>query len=210
MTDQSTPAPDAAADARGAIPRDNLTGKVLIAMPGMTDPRFSHAVVLICAHGDEGAMGIVLNKPLPGIGFAELMDQLGIPTEGRDPSVPVHFGGPVEPGRGFVLHPLPEGVPDDEGSGRVRIGGLPLGVTTTRNILEDIVQGRGPDRAVLSLGYAGWGAGQLESEMLANGWLTAEARDELVFGADNARKWQDALKSLGVDPMALSSAAGRA
>ena len=88
---------------------DNLTGKVLIAMPGMTDPRFSHSVVLICAHGDEGAMGIVLNKPLPGIGFADLLGQLGIDAEGRAPSVPVHFGGPVEPGRGFVLHPLPEG-----------------------------------------------------------------------------------------------------
>lgn len=88
---------------------DNLTGKVLIAMPGMADPRFAHAVVLICAHGDEGAMGIVLNKPLPGIGFADLLGQLGIPSEGRAPAVPVHFGGPVEPGRGFVLHPLPEG-----------------------------------------------------------------------------------------------------
>lgn len=203
MTDPLSPA---------AGVRDNLTGKVLIAMPGMTDPRFSHAVVLVCAHGDEGAMGIVLNKPLPGIGFAELMDQLGIPTPAHAPpiAVPVHFGGPVEPGRGFVLHPLPEDVPEDEGSGRVRIGDLRLGVTTTRNILEDIAQGRGPDRAVLSLGYAGWGAGQLENEMLANGWLTAEAGDELVFGADNARKWQDALKSLGVDPLALSAAAGRA
>ena len=211
MTDPSTPAPDSDRDAQGVPSRDNLTGKVLIAMPGMSDPRFSHAVVLICAHGDEGAMGIVLNKPLPGIDFAELLDQLGIPSEGRrEPPVPVHFGGPVEPGRGFVLHPLPDEIPDDEGSGRVRIGGLQLGVTTTRNILEDIAQGRGPDRAVLSLGYAGWGAGQLESEMLANGWLTAEAGDELIFGADNARKWQDALKSLGVDPLALSASAGRA
>ncbi len=205
MTDTPTPA----ADDRG-IARDNLTGKVLIAMPGMSDPRFAHAVVLICAHGDEGAMGIVLNKPLPDIGFAELMDQLGIPTESGDPAVPVHFGGPVEPGRGFVLHPLPGDEPEDEGSGRVRIGGLELGVTTTRNILEDIAQGRGPDRAVLSLGYTGWGAGQLESEMLANGWLTAEAGEDLIFGADNARKWQDALKSLGVDPLALSASAGRA
>ncbi|PAU95995.1 YqgE/AlgH family protein [Paracoccus salipaludis] len=189
---------------------DNLTGKVLIAMPGMTDPRFSHSVVLICAHGDEGAMGIVLNKPLPGIGFADLLGQLGIDAEGRAPSVPVHFGGPVEPGRGFVLHPLPEGEGANEDEGVLRIPGLRLGMTTTRNILEDIASGRGPDRAVLSLGYAGWDAGQLESEVMANGWLVAEAGDELIFGSDNARKWHQALKSLGIDPLALSTAAGHA
>lgn len=195
-------------DARGGRRPDNLTGKVLIAMPGMADPRFAHSVVLICAHGDEGAMGIVLNKPLPGIGFADLLGQLGIDSEGCAPSVPVHFGGPVEPGRGFVLHPLPEGDGEDEGV--LRIPGLRLGMTTTRNILEDIASGRGPERAVLSLGYAGWDAGQLESEVLANGWLVAEAGDELIFGTDNARKWHQALKSLGVDPLALSSAAGHA
>ncbi|SDL88428.1 putative transcriptional regulator [Paracoccus chinensis] len=188
---------------------DNLTGKVLIAMPGMSDPRFSHSVVLICAHGDEGAMGIVLNKPLPGVGFADLLGQLGIDAEGRAPAVPVHFGGPVEPGRGFVLHPLPEGA-ESEDEGVLRIPGLRLGMTTTRNILEDIASGRGPDRAVLSLGYAGWDAGQLESEVLANGWLVAEAGDELIFGTDNSRKWHQALKSLGVDPLALSTAAGHA
>lgn len=196
-----------AAGAKGHRP-DNLTGKVLIAMPGMSDPRFAHSVVLICAHGDEGAMGIVLNKPLPGIGFVDLLGQLGIDPGGRAPAVPVHFGGPVEPGRGFVLHPLPEGAGEDEGM--LRIGGLPLALTTTRNILEDIAHGRGPDRAVLSLGYAGWDAGQLETEMMANGWLTAEARDELIFGTDNDQKWQSALKSLGVDPLALSTAAGHA
>ena len=205
-SDQHRPEGD---EARGAGHRPgNLTGKVLIAMPGMADPRFAHSVVLICAHGDEGAMGIVLNKPLPGIGFADLLGQLGIDAQGRAPSVPVHFGGPVEPGRGFVLHPLPEGEAEDEGL--LRIPGLRLGMTTTRNILEDIARGRGPDRAVLSLGYAGWDAGQLESEVLANGWLVAEAGDELIFGTDNARKWQQALKSLGVDPLALSTAAGHA
>ncbi|KGJ20341.1 YqgE/AlgH family protein [Paracoccus sanguinis] len=190
---------------------DNLTGKVLIAMPGMADPRFAQSVVLICAHGDEGAMGIVLNKPLPGVAFAELLDQLGIAPDRTPPAVPVHFGGPVEPGRGFVLHRLPEdAAAEDDDEGMMRIGEAGLAMTTTRNILEDIAQGRGPDRAVLSLGYAGWDAGQLEREMLANGWLTAEAGDELVFGPDNARKWQDALRSLGVDPLMLSAAAGHA
>ena len=193
---------------------DDLTGKILIAMPGMADPRFAHSVVLICAHGAEGAMGIVLNKPLPGVGFGDLLAQLGIRSEGRAPAVPVHFGGPVEPGRGFVLHPLPAPRESDDaeagGEGMLRIGGLALGLTATRNILEDIASGRGPERAVLSLGYAGWDAGQLETEMMANGWLTAEARDELIFGTDNDQKWQRALKSLGVDPLALSTAAGHA
>ena len=188
---------------------DSLTGKVLIAMPGMADPRFARSVVLICAHGDEGAMGIVLNKPLPEVGFGDLLTQLGIEAAGDPPRVPVHFGGPVEPGRGFVLHRAEaNGEPDDEGV--LRIGSVGLAMTTTRNILEDLAQGRGPDRAVLSLGYAGWEAGQLEEEMLANGWLTADVGDDLVFGADNDHKWQAALKSLGVDPLMLSAAAGRA
>ena len=196
--------------AGGGRRADNLTGKVLIAMPGMADPRFAHSVVLICAHGDEGAMGIVLNKPLPAIGFADLLGQLGIASPGRAPSVPVHFGGPVEPGRGFVLHPAGDTDAEDDDEGVLRIGGAGLAMTTTRNILEDLAQGRGPDRAVLSLGYAGWDAGQLEAEMLANGWLTAEVGDDLVFGADNDGKWQAALKSLGVDPLMLSAAAGHA
>ena len=152
-------------------------------------------------------MGIVLNKPLPGIAFSELLDQLGIETEEAPPPVPVHFGGPVEQGRGFVLHRLPEGSVLDEGVMPISGG---LAMTTTRNILEDLAQGRGPDRAVLSLGYAGWAAGQLESEMLANGWLTADAKDDLIFGTDNGQKWQAALKSLGIDPLMLSSSAGHA
>lgn len=187
---------------------DNLTGKILIAMPGMADPRFAQAVVLVCAHGEEGALGIVLNKPLPGVAFSELLDQLGIEAQSATPPVPVHFGGPVEPGRGFVLHRLAGQAEDEEGVMRIGEGGLAM--TTTRNILEDIAQGRGPERAVLSLGYAGWDAGQLEGEVLANGWLTADAGDELVFGRDNARKWQAALKSLGIDPVMLSAAAGHA
>lgn len=186
---------------------DDLTGKVLIAMPGMADPRFAHSVVLVCAHGAEGAMGIVLNKPLHGIAFSELMGQLGIELAGTPIGVPVHLGGPVEAGRGFVLHRV---TGDELPEGTLPIGADGLAMTTTRDILEDIAKGRGPDRAVLSLGYAGWSAGQLEGEMLANGWLTAEPADELIFGTDNAGKWQTALKSLGVDPLMLSAAAGHA
>ena len=188
---------------------DRLTGKVLIAMPGMHDPRFSRSVVLVCAHGDEGAMGLVVNRPLTGLDFTDLLKQLDIDATPQTRDVPVHFGGPVEPGRGFVLHRAATG-PDTDAEGRMRIGDSDLAMTTTRDILEDLARGKGPDHAVLSLGYAGWDAGQLEREMLANGWLTAEASDDILFGADNDRKWQIALKSLGIDPVMLSSAAGHA
>lgn len=189
---------------------DSLTGKVLIAMPGMSDPRFSRAVVLICAHGDEGAMGLVVNRPLEGLDFTELLKQLEIDATPQARRVAVRFGGPVEPGRGFVLHRAVDGDDIDEGEGRMRIGESDLAMTTTRDILEDLARGRGPDAAVLSLGYAGWSAGQLEAEMLANGWLTAEATDEILFGTDNDLKWNTALQSLGIDPRMLSSAAGHA
>ena len=184
----------------------NLTGKVLIAMPGMTDPRFQRSVVLICAHSDEGAMGLVLNRPMPEIDFGELLEQLGIETDAARP-IEVRFGGPVEPGRGFVLHTVPEHGDDPEG--RLRIGQA-LALTTTRDILEDLAHGNGPDSAVLALGYAGWGPGQLEDEMLQNGWLTGNSADELIFGSDHDAKWQAALRAQGIDPSMRSGAAGRA
>ena len=188
----------------------NLTGKILIAMPGMADPRFERSVVLICAHTDEGAMGLVLNRPLPEIDFGDLLEQLGIDSDGSARPIEVRFGGPVEPGRGFVLHRATDADDIDEGEGRMRIGESDLAMTTTRDILEDLARGQGPDAAVLSLGYAGWGAGQLEAEMLANGWLTAEPSDEILFGADDDLKWNIAVQSLGIDPRMLSSAAGHA
>ncbi len=189
---------------------DSLTGKVLIAMPGMSDPRFARSVVLICAHGDEGAMGLVVNRPLEGLDFTDLLKQLEIDATPQARHVAVHFGGPVEPGRGFVLHRATDADDIDEGEGRMRIGESDLAMTTTRDILEDLARGQGPDAAVLSLGYAGWGAGQLEAEMLANGWLTAEPSDEILFGADDDLKWNIAVQSLGIDPRMLSSAAGHA
>lgn len=185
----------------------NLTGKVLIAMPGMTDPRFQRAVVLICAHSDEGAMGLVLNHPLPEVKFSELLEQLEIDAEDSAPQIEVRFGGPVEPGRGFVLHSVPEHGDDPEG--RLRIGRA-LAMTTTRDILEDLASGKGPQDAVLALGYAGWGPGQIEDEMLENGWLTGEGVEELIFGLDHEEKWQRALRAQGIDPSLLSAAAGRA
>lgn len=185
----------------------NLTGKILIAMPGMGDPRFERSVVLICAHSDEGAMGLVLNHALPEIDFTELLEQLGIEVEENARPVQIRFGGPVEPGRGFVLHKVAEHGQDPEG--RMRIGHS-LAMSTTRDILEDLAQGSGPDPAVLALGYAGWGPGQLETEMLANGWLTGDSAEDLIFDAANEDKWQRALRAQGIDPSVLSAAAGRA
>ena len=185
----------------------NLTGKILIAMPGMTDQRFERSVVLVCAHSDDGAMGLVLNHPLPEIDFGELLEQLGIEVEETARPVQIRFGGPVEPGRGFVLHKVAEHGQDPEG--RMRIGRA-LAMTTTRDILEDLAQGQGPEPAVLALGYAGWGPGQLESEMLANGWLTGESAEDLIFDQANDDKWQRALRAQGIDPSVLSAAAGRA
>jgi putative transcriptional regulator len=185
----------------------NLTGKILIAMPGMSDPRFQRSVILVCAHSDEGAMGLVLNHPLPEIDFGDLLEQLGIEADDEARRIEVRFGGPVEPGRGFVLHKVPEYGEDPEG--RLRIGRA-LAMTTTRDILEDLAHGQGPESAVLALGYAGWGPGQLEREMLANGWLTGDGADELIFGDEHQAKWQEALRAQGIDPSLLSGAAGRA
>lgn len=185
----------------------NLTGKILIAMPGMTDSRFQRSVVLICAHSDEGAMGLMLNRPLPEVAFGDLLEQLGIETDDTVRQIEVRFGGPVEPGRGFVLHSVPEHGNDPEG--RLRISRA-LAMTTTRDILEELAQGEGPESAVLSLGYAGWGPGQLEHEMLQNGWLTGDGAEDLIFGADHERKWPSALRAQGIDPSLLSAASGRA
>ncbi|MFN3526095.1 MAG: YqgE/AlgH family protein [Paracoccus sp. (in: a-proteobacteria)] len=185
----------------------NLTGKILIAMPGMTDPRFQRSVVLVCAHSDEGAMGLMLNRPLPEIAFGDLLDQLGIEADDGARRIEVRFGGPVEPGRGFVLHKVPEHGNDPEG--RLRISGG-LAMTTTRDILEDLASGAGPEAAVLALGYSGWGPGQLEAEMLANGWLTGDGPEELIFDQLHGEKWSRALRAQGIDPSLLSGTAGRA
>lgn len=184
----------------------NLTGKVLIAMPAMTDPRFARSVVLVCEHSAQGAMGLVLNRPLPEVTFPHLLDQLGIAADGPAP-VPVRFGGPVEPTRGFVLHAQPEAAPPHDG----RIAVVPgVAMTATRDILEALARGSGPEPAVLALGYCGWHGGQLEAEILDNGWLVGEVSDSLIFGDTDSLKWAEALHGQGIDPSMLSGAAGRA
>ena len=181
-----------------------LTGKILIAMPDMGDPRFAHSVVLICAHAEDGAMGVVLNKPMQDMKFAKLLEMLGIEAETPAPNLPVRIGGPVEPVRGFLIHPQTGA----EREGTMDIGSG-LAMTTTRDILVELAEGRGPERAMLALGYAGWGPGQLDDEILANGWLTGEMDPDYAFG-ETDQIWMRALQSLGVDPLSLSGAAGRA
>ncbi len=183
----------------------DLSGQLLIAMPGMGDMRFERSVIFLCAHTDDGAMGLIVNKPAPDLSFASLLKQMSMPVSDRSRDIRVHFGGPVEHGRGFVLHSA-----DYAGGGATLRVDDDFGMTATTDILEAIVQGSGPERSILALGYAGWGPGQLESEIRANGWLTCGATPDLVFAPDNAGKWTRALRAMGIDPLVLSATAGRA
>ena len=184
----------------------NLSGKLLIAMPGMGDPRFDKALIFICAHSEEGAMGLMVNKPLPDLKFGDLLEQLEIARDGDDTrDIRVHLGGPVEHGRGFVLHSA-----DYQASESTLAVDDRFGMTATLDILEDIARGDGPSQSLLALGYAGWAPAQLEEEFQQNGWLSCDATPELVFGADDVGKWSAALGTLGVDPLTLSASAGRA
>ena len=182
-----------------------LQGALLVSMPGMGDPRFAQTVIYMCAHGDEGAMGLIVNKPARDLGFAELLEQVGVTPGPEAEGFPVHFGGPVEMGRGFVLHSDDWEAP---GATQPLPGGLAL--TATIDILRDIAVGKGPRKAVLALGYAGWSPGQLEAELQANSWLTCPPDDELIFAAEDPGKWRAALLKIGVDPALLSAKGGAA
>jgi putative transcriptional regulator len=180
-----------------------LAGQLLIAMPQMQDPRFSRSVVFMCAHNAEGAMGIVVNKTVEQPSMGELLRQLGIEGEGFSRAA-VHFGGPVEAGRGFVLHST------DYTEQATLVVGDSVGLTATMDILRAIGRGEGPQRKFFALGYAGWGPGQLDAEIQANGWLTVPSDDGLLFDAGHDDKWRRAIAKLGVDPFALSGDAGHA
>ncbi|MDT8327598.1 MAG: YqgE/AlgH family protein [Roseovarius sp.] len=183
----------------------DLTGKMLIAMPGMADPRFGNAVVFLCAHSSDGAMGLIINKPTRDLRMRDLFEQLSIKLSDDARELPVYFGGPVEHGRGFVLH---------ERGYNSAISTLNVNddfaMTATLDILEDLADGRGPAKALLALGYAGWGPGQLEAELAQNGWLTCESHQALVFDTADPDKWEAALAQLGVSALMLSSDAGHA
>ena len=180
-----------------------LVGQLLLAMPGMEDPRFSKAVIAMCAHDENGALGIGLGRLMPRIGFHELLNQLGVPV-GVAPDVPIHLGGPVEPGRGFVLHSRDWG-----GDGSVDVAGR-WNLTATLDILRAIAEGRGPTRWIAALGYAGWGAGQLEQEMCGNGWFVTPASEDLLYGEDVDSRWANAFRSAGIDPRLLTTDFGTA
>ncbi len=183
----------------------NLTGSLLVAMPGMGDPRFEHSVVLICVHSEKGAMGLIVNKPSVDVRMSDVLDQMEIAPSQAAANMTVYFGGPVEMGRGFVLH-----TPDYQSSLHTLQVPGGFGMTATMDVLEAIAQDHGPRQALMMLGYANWGPGQLESELAQNAWLTAAGDADLVFKRPNARKWEAAIKSLGIDPLGLSATAGRA
>jgi len=184
---------------------NSLAGQLLVAMPQMSDPRFARSVIYLCAHSDDaGAMGLVINKPLGSLTMGELFAQLDIAPSGDANSYPVHFGGPVEAGRGFVLHTADY----REDATRHVAGNIAL--TATLEVLRAIGRGLGPRQSLLALGYAGWGPGQLDAEIQANGWLSVPADEDIVFAADYEGKWRRALAKLGIDLSMLSSDAGHA
>ena len=182
----------------------SLTGQVLIAMPALDDPEFSHSVVYLCAHGEEGAMGLIINKPLPSPSFTQIIRQLNI-TEG-DPARVINLckGGPVESARGFVLHST-----DWSGDDSLKVDES-VALTASLDVLKAIANGGGPAQGMLALGYANWGPGQLDREMKENSWLTADADPDLLFGDDHEGKWLRARSKLNIRPWQLSSLSGSA
>ncbi len=189
----------------------SLDGQFLIAMPNMGDHRFERTVIFLCAHSRDGAMGFVINKVLEKPTVADFLRQLEIVTDGERDQLPqslrtdaVHTGGPVEPGRGFVLH-----TPDYHHESTLKVcAGVSL--TATLEILRAIATGRGPAQAMMALGYSGWAGGQLEEEIASNGWLTVPCDPCLIFDRSHETKYERALRLLGVDPLLLSSEAGHA
>lgn len=184
---------------------DFLIGRLLVAMPGIEDPRFERAVLYLCAHDEEQAMGLAVNRPVEGLTVFELLTRLGVKSRIQAPSDLVLLGGPLERERGFVLHTDDFTSPDST---------LPvadgLGLTATRDALDAMVSANRPRRAILALGYAGWGPGQLEQELRDNVWLICDADEDLLFDEDHEHKWTRALAKLGITADHLSATAGRA
>lgn len=181
-----------------------LAGQFLIAMPQMQDPRFARTVIYVCAHSADGAMGLVVNRLFNALSFPDLLTQFQIEPTPLCESIRVHFGGPVEAGRGFVLHTTDyvqetSLMVDDQ-----------VALTATIDVLKAIAEGHGPRQSLLALGYAGWDAGQLDEEIRANAWLTSPADDDLLFGGDIDRKWHRAISKIGVDFGKLSGESGHA
>ncbi len=187
-------------DKKGAY----LAGQLLVAMPGMKDPRFHKTVIYMCAHNADGAMGLVINRALESLSFPDMLEQLEIDVSGVGERINVHFGGPVESGRGFVLHS------QDYLQEATMVVDQDMALTATIDILKAIACGTGPRQSLLALGYAGWGPGQLDTEIMGNGWLSVDADSELVFGPNLDEKWDRAMGKIGIDPRMLSEEAGHA
>ena len=181
-----------------------LEGQLLLAMPGIGDPRFERAVILVCQHSAEGAMGLIINRPFQRLSVAELLQQLEVDPPEEFENTPVHAGGPVEPSRGFVVHTADYQQPST----------LPvtdkIHLTATLDILRDMAAHRGPSKTLVALGYAGWAPGQLDKELTRHGWLSAPATGAIVFDAPIDQKWSRAMSSIGIDVRMLSGEAGHA
>jgi putative transcriptional regulator len=192
-----------------ATSRIDLTNQFLIAMPGMADDTFAGTVVYLCEHTEKGALGLVINKPID-IKLRNLFEKVELSLDRRDlAEQPVYFGGPVQTERGFVLH---ERLHDDGSSPYTSTLAIPGGLemTTSKDVLEAMSNGAGPRRVLVTLGYSGWGAGQLEEEIGRNGWLTVNATPEVIFDTPIEQRYDKALSLLGIDPRMLSQEAGHA
>ncbi|WP_459675429.1 YqgE/AlgH family protein [Acidisoma sp. 7E03] len=203
----STTGPSTARPAGSDLARrdaDRLTGQVLVAMPSLTDPNFAQTVILVCAHGEDGAMGIILNRALRTPSFEALLRQLEIAPSPPLRQIRLCAGGPVENARGFVLHTtdwMAEATLDVDGT---------FALTTSLDVLKAIAEGQGPRAGLLALGYAGWGPGQLEAELAENAWLSVPPDEALVFDGEDGTRWRRAMQKMHIDPLALSPLAGHA
>jgi putative transcriptional regulator len=193
----------------GGTARINLTNQFLIAMPGMADPTFAGSVVLLCEHTEKGALGLVINKPVD-IKLKNLFEKVELELHRDDiADTPVYFGGPVQTERGFVLHER-IGADASPYNSTLSIAGGQLEMTTSKDVLEAVAEGAGPKKLLVTLGYSGWGAGQLEDEISHNGWLTVDADPRVIFDTPTEQRYEKAVSLLGIDPHMLSQEAGHA
>ena len=183
----------------------NLNGKLLIAMPGIGDRNFDKSVIYICSHSEGGTMGLIVNKPSADLKLSDLFEQLSIIPNRSVPSETIYIGGPVEHGRGFILHSCDYLAKDSS----LNVSDT-INMTASLEILEDISKGKGPNKYLLSLGYSGWAPGQLETEIQANGWLICDTPEEYLFTTKDDEKWDIALKVIGIDSGMLSTVGGSA
>ena len=182
----------------------DLTGQILISMPIMSDERFYKTVIYMCAHSQDGSMGIIINKKIDHDMYPDLLEQLGVSNPPEDKKIFVRYGGPVESGRGFVLHSddviQKESLTIDKG----------VVLTNTTTIFDNLQKGKGPKVSLLALGYAGWGPGQLEFEIKNNGWMLLHVESDFIFDENVSSKWNDAYKLMGINPSSLSQFSGNA